>query len=188
MFGKKKAILTKQFYGLLLRRILMGILKENLSKFLNDFIMYEPTCMLWTVLCRVRRHSNLTMNGMCPSISLLGGDTAQPVHHSLSLVPPSYGHVRDNQDGRISGLWQCNSFSLLKAKWPHALDLPRPGHAQLTYAGVFWLLQWLDGVLPTFTCIYAADIQRPGWRPPAMHGRVLHKKTVSTPECPTQLS
>lgn len=92
------------------------------------------------------------------------------------------------QDGRISGLWQCNSFSLLKAKWPHALDLPRPGHAQLTYAGVFWLLQWLDGVLPTFTCIYAADVQRPGWRPPAMHGRVLHKKTVSTPECPTQIS
>lgn len=92
------------------------------------------------------------------------------------------------QDGRISGLWQCNSFSLLKAKWPHALGLPRPGHAQLTYAGVFWLLQWLDGVLPTFTCIYAADIQRPGWRPPAMHGRVLHKKTVSTPECPTQIS
>lgn len=98
---------------------------------------------------------------------------------AFHLFPLHTGMWETTQDGRISGLWQCNSFSLLKAKWPHALGLPRPGHAQLTYAG-FWLLQWLDGVLPTFTCIYAADVQRPGWRPPAMHGIVLHKKTVST--------
>lgn len=48
---------------------------------------------------------------------------------TFHLFPLHTGMWETTQDGRISGLWQCNSFSLLKAKWPHALGLRRPRHA-----------------------------------------------------------
>lgn len=155
---------------------LSGISKENLSKLLNGFKIYDQICRQEAVLCAERRHSNLTLDGMCPLISLFSGWWCSWIGPSQPLsfvIPPSYGHLRENGEGRASSLWQCNSFSPLKAKGPHT-----PGLLRTT----LWLA--CAGGSPDHhndwvRCSRPANIQRVRPRPPSTHRTVLPKKTVS---------
>lgn len=129
------------------------------------------------------------MNGMCPLISLLWAwwcgctGPSQPLICSPFIPASQKQPTREGRSAHGNAILFLCSQLMTSQPWP-AKD-HTPAHVS---RGRFWLSSWVGGVLLTFRYIYTANIQRVGSRPPAMHGTVLHKKTMDSTDYPTQIS